>query len=60
MTTWSYMYDYIESCSRKNAEKKKTEEETAEFHSCVLLTPELKQMKKDVFITLRNPGRIDY
>lgn len=24
MTTWSYMYDYIESCSRKNAEKKKT------------------------------------
>lgn len=40
--------------------RKRQEEETAEFHSCVLLTPELKQMKKDVFITLRNPGRIDY
>lgn len=27
--------------------RKRQEEETAEFHSCVLLTPELKQMKKD-------------
>lgn len=59
MTTWSYMYDQSHALERM-LRRKRQEEETAEFHSCVLLTPELKQMKKDVFITLRNPGRIDY
>lgn len=44
------MYGYIESCPGKNAEQNKGRgSNRTEFHSCVLLTPELNQMKKMSF-----------